>query len=707
MNKQYTHITLRQVRLWVIWLLLGGSCCAWADDIVEQPQTLDELLSRSFTEIINYDVISPTKTRAPITQSPAAISVIPREVIQRSGATSIPELLRNIPGVHVRWNPMVQHINIRSFGSNPFTTQILLLIDGIPYNSWNKGGFPQHPGLDFFILDSVKRIEVIRGPSSNLYGENALNGVINIITLSGEEFDKTRIRGSLSDNDTYETTLVAGTKINDSHSILFNARHYKSILPTEFWLKNNAFTENNEFYVKYKGPNLQLTWYRKSDSTDGVSQAIELPQLPPNAIYRTADKIEQTVNLYSAQYNRTAASERWDFQANTSYANRHGGHCATCHSSSADDRFDQSVDHGYQWFSNAQLNIKQGNAHKWTLGIEHRKINAASHADEFAHHHSAHAGHSQSAMGYDKYAGFLQHQWKLNNSGTEVTAGLRYDTETEDLNLPAEWLPRIALVHPFNEQLTARFSWSRATRYPSLTERAQANSFFEVDVGGNQAPIVVAEFMPNFQLAPERITASEASLYWQPKPNLRVNIDTYHNYIDDPIVAIYPNIHFENHRAKARIRGVEVGVDGQFKNGIHAFANWSYQDSKQRGTGTDSQGNALEFTYAPNHKVNLGGNWRWRDHYNAYFEAQWVDGYVGPAFWYPITFGNPEIFDLPSYWRVNMRLSRDFSFAGHEAQVFMRATNLSNERPRESLGGFDSRIQGRVFTLGLQVDFGH
>src|SRR5260370_2548410 len=81
------------------------------------------------------------------------------------------------------------------FGENPFTNRVVVLIDGVPYNDWNQGGFPQHPGLDFFVLQNVKRLEVVRGPGSALYGENAFWGVINIVTLSGEALDGARLAG--------------------------------------------------------------------------------------------------------------------------------------------------------------------------------------------------------------------------------------------------------------------------------------------------------------------------------------------------------------------------------------------------------------------------------------------------------------------------------------------------------------------------------
>ncbi len=135
----------------------------------------------------DFTIEAATKTEIPVSKAPSSVSVVTARQIKESGARTIPELLRLVAGVNVRWNPMVQSIDMRSFGQNPFTSRVLLLIDGVPYNSWNKGGFPQHPGFDFFMLQNIKRIEVVRGPGSSLYGENAYWGVINIVTLSGED----------------------------------------------------------------------------------------------------------------------------------------------------------------------------------------------------------------------------------------------------------------------------------------------------------------------------------------------------------------------------------------------------------------------------------------------------------------------------------------------------------------------------------------
>src|SRR5258706_13337022 len=79
-------------------------------------------------------VEAATKTEIPISKAPSAVTVITAKQIEESGMHSVPDLLRLVAGVNVRWNPMTQSIDIRGFGENPFSNRVLLLIDGQPYN---------------------------------------------------------------------------------------------------------------------------------------------------------------------------------------------------------------------------------------------------------------------------------------------------------------------------------------------------------------------------------------------------------------------------------------------------------------------------------------------------------------------------------------------------------------------------------------------
>src|SRR5438045_2977545 len=80
-------------------------------------------------------VEAATKTEIPISKAPSAVTVVTAKQIRESGARSVPDLLRLVAGVNVRWNPMTQTIDIRGFGENPFANRVLMLIDGAPVNS--------------------------------------------------------------------------------------------------------------------------------------------------------------------------------------------------------------------------------------------------------------------------------------------------------------------------------------------------------------------------------------------------------------------------------------------------------------------------------------------------------------------------------------------------------------------------------------------
>src|SRR3990172_4408766 len=128
-------------------------------------------------------VITSTKTERLLKTAPHAVTVITRKQIEESGATTLSEVLRVVPGLNARLTPMGGQSGIRSFGTTPFSERVLFLIDGAPYNSPDKGGYPGHPAYeDFFPIEAIKRVEVIKGPGSALYGQNAFFGIINIIT---------------------------------------------------------------------------------------------------------------------------------------------------------------------------------------------------------------------------------------------------------------------------------------------------------------------------------------------------------------------------------------------------------------------------------------------------------------------------------------------------------------------------------------------
>src|SRR3954454_1735141 len=90
-------------------------------------------------------VEAATKTEIPISKAPASVTVITAKQISESAAHNVVDALRLVAGVNVRWNPMVATVDIRGFGENPFSSRVLILIDGAPFNSGDTGGLPRPP----------------------------------------------------------------------------------------------------------------------------------------------------------------------------------------------------------------------------------------------------------------------------------------------------------------------------------------------------------------------------------------------------------------------------------------------------------------------------------------------------------------------------------------------------------------------------------
>jgi iron complex outermembrane receptor protein len=169
-----------------VWLLLVLlTSMSWA---VERPVTHQGFLDPtqlSLEDLLKIEVISITKRPESRAEVAAAVYVITQEEIRRSGVTSLPEALRLAPGVQVaRIDANKWAIGVRGFASR-LSRSLLVLIDGRSvYSPLFAGVYWE---VQDTLLEDVDRIEVIRGPGGTIWGANAVNGVINIITKKAQE----------------------------------------------------------------------------------------------------------------------------------------------------------------------------------------------------------------------------------------------------------------------------------------------------------------------------------------------------------------------------------------------------------------------------------------------------------------------------------------------------------------------------------------
>lgn len=142
----------------------------------------DPFFDLDLKEVLNLEITSVSKKPQTVSQAAAAVFVITSDDIRRSGATSIPEVLRMAPGVQVaRISSSVWAVSARGLDGR-FTNKLLVLMDGRSVYTPTFSGV--YWDVQDTVLADIERIEVIRGPGASLWGANAVNGVINIITKS-------------------------------------------------------------------------------------------------------------------------------------------------------------------------------------------------------------------------------------------------------------------------------------------------------------------------------------------------------------------------------------------------------------------------------------------------------------------------------------------------------------------------------------------
>ncbi len=166
------NFSMRTLLLASTFVFYAGGATAASNDI--NPDDL------SFEELMNTQIYSASKRPEKLSETPASVYVITSEDIKRSGVTSIPEALRMVPGVNVaQSNANTWAISIRGLNQQ-YSNKLLVLIDGRSVYTPTFSGV--YWDAQDYVLEDIERIEVVKGPGGTLWGANAVNGVINIIT---------------------------------------------------------------------------------------------------------------------------------------------------------------------------------------------------------------------------------------------------------------------------------------------------------------------------------------------------------------------------------------------------------------------------------------------------------------------------------------------------------------------------------------------
>jgi len=290
-----------------------------------QNQAQSDLKKLTLEELMDVNVNAVSRKEEPLGPTPAAVTVITAEDIRRSGVTSIPEALRLVPGVQVaRINASSWAISARGFNTQ-VSNKMLVQIDGRTVYSPIFGGVFWE--LQDLVLDDIARIEVVRGPGATLWGTNAVNGIVNIITKSAHQTKSTAIvlTGGGADDLGLASFRTGGALTPDTSYRVASKYFYRDemVLPTGSESKDSSRFARTRFRIdSTQGAN---EWTLEGDVFRGFEGLLGRPDaklLGGDVLARWSRKISNDSSIQiQASYDRLLQRETFNSDIRQRMAN--------------------------------------------------------------------------------------------------------------------------------------------------------------------------------------------------------------------------------------------------------------------------------------------------------------------------------------------------------------------------------------------------
>jgi len=568
-----TRVTGPHKSLWLGMLTIVLVAQAPAIGYTEELSTQsDQALIPELELIKEEEMVSiASRHEQPISQAPSDVYVITEEDIRHSGATDLPTVLRRVPGLEVMQMSGAD-FNVSARGNNQtVANKMLVLVDGrsIYIDTQAQVYWKAIP----VTLPEIKRIEVLIGPASAVYGFNAFDGIISIITKSPEEMRGTTLQFGGGELGTITSAAIqAGTvgklgyrmsvgrdqnqQWRDRDSLAF--RSHKFNVQTEYALTSESKLSISGGLVdsnRFDGPSEPILSL-SSMPTLGYAHAVyERQNFFVRAFWnRWDDTVHSRTNPLIANFLRVTdrnSSETWKYRADT-------------------------------YNIEAQHSVDFGTANRMTYGINYRLNTLSGDIVD--------GSNQENRLGF-----FLQDEWKATQTLTLV-AGARYDLDTY---IHATVSPRVALLYRPAPDHTFRLGFSVAYRPPTPNE-----SYFDARVHITLPPFPPSTTVTHgsTNLSPEQIESYEAGYQgWYFKHRLSVRANVFYNHLSDLILPIAPQ---PIQGGNADIYGGEAGVEFLATRWLSGFANYSYQEFGQTFTADARRG-------SPRFKWNAGLRGEW------------------------------------------------------------------------------------------------
>jgi len=621
----------------------GGATNPGAPPPTKKTQDAEGILNLDIEQLAKTPVVAPstplsmdapvtsvTKEQSTVGHSSAAVFVITNEMIRRSGVTSIPEALRMAPGMEVaHLDANTWAISCRGFDGR-FANKLLVLIDGRTlYNPITSG--VQWDRVDY-LLEDVDRIEVIRGPGGTLWGANAVNGVINIITKDAKNTQGAYVTAGGGTQERLLDGFRYGGQVGEDLSYRIYGKHFErgpAVDPTD-GDPDDAWRQGRFGFRVDWNPNREKTdtVTVQGDHLVGESETTDLMAIPSPPFGRYVSGNTRNTGENVLVRWRHVYDEDSDWTVQTYYDGSTFGEPLL---STVEKAYD--VDFQYRF--------RAAERHLITCGASFRSVyTQAVGANYFALHYTP------LVVTLNTPDQFVQDEITLSEDLLTMTIGCKLE---ENPFTGLEYQPSARLLWTPDRRHSAWGAVSRAVRTPSLSDEDVAATL----------PTRVQGMIPrvygSHSLSSEAAVAYELGYRTQATERFSWDIATFYNVYDhllNPLLgrpfleinpppphailpAAYANI------ASGDTYGVELASNWSISDRWRLYAQYAYLQVTRVGANLDLSGGA-----DPHNQIYLRSSWDLRPDMDFDLMARWVDYLPGIS---PSTF-------VPGYISMDLRL---------------------------------------------------
>ena len=542
---------------------------------------LGDLSIEQLMQIPVETVFSASKYEQKITRAPASVTVVTAADIAAFGDRTLADVLGNVRGFYFTDDSNYSYVGARGFmRPGDYNTRLLVLVDGhrINDNVYDSAYYGHDAPVD---VEAIERVEVTRGPSSSIYGNNAFFGVVNIVTKRGRDLNGTEVSADAGSFGTYRGRLSFGREFASGLDLYLSASRYHSdgrarIYYPEFDPRvssdpraaNDGFADHADaedafhlFGSASYGDFKLMAGYSSRTKT--------VPTASYDTLFNTdLEKTTDARGYVDLQFRRDLGAgtllvgrafyDSYTYRGNYPYDYANPG-----------DPPDLVMNRDFavgEWIGTEwQLTTTLAAQHTLVTGFEFRdnlhvrQLNYDATDPVAIYNNDDHPGRTGAL--------YSQGEFTLA-SGLLLNAGIRYDYYFDSFGGTVN--PRLGLIYSPRERTTIKALYGRAFRAPNAYEQ-----FYYARPAGTA-------------LAPESIRTYELVLEHYFTRRYRLGISAYTYHVADLItqVAGGPDGVYYANLDRATAHGVELELEGKYAGGIRARASWSLQQADDEDSDT-------------------------------------------------------------------------------------------------------------------------